>query len=654
MPAQNGTKKITGEKPFGVYVYGYGYADSYGYIGGMKFENIEEILPGTSRDRTICEGDTVQMHVYGASDIAWFPSENLSCSDCPDPFVLVSEDQTYYVEYSDYLGCIYFDSVQVKVLVRPIPDLGDDLIICDEGSVELDAGTDAESYEWTPRFGLSCTDCRYPTASPTNTTTYTLKASNGKCYGLDTVKVTVGKSPELTMQNNYQICEGDTAFVEVETYAQEITWFPDIDISCTDCRDPKIFPTETRYYYIEAISSDGCVKIDSVLIEVYPLPQLSITAPDSICPGEPFNMNANGAINYKWSPEIGLSCSECSDPEVILFESRMYYLEGENQNGCISYDSIFIAVKDRPQLNVIPEYQVCLNEEVELLVSGADNYRWYPSDGLSCNDCPDPTLIADRDLQFTVIGWNEDLCYDTAFVNILTKPCQIEIQGIVDFGNVLLCNSLISDLQIVNDNPAEIEIYNLSISGLDEEAFSIEEPNKLRVIPENSTLNVPVEFNPQKTGISNAILEVTSSIDSLIYVDLQGEAYLTNAFFELKNNSVLMPNDTLEFTVSSNIDLLNEVEPIEMSFKVKYDPYVMHFINEYQLNEGILDEWEIDAQSFNISSRTNHYIQFDLKGEVPLIQNGDLFSFKTLVLLSNLDSFSPELEATLNEKELLL
>lgn len=59
-------------------------------------------------------------------------------------------------------------------------------------SVNLTA-TGGSSYTWTPATGLSCTACQNPTASPGQTTTYTVVAmdSTGSCGVTETVTVTV-------------------------------------------------------------------------------------------------------------------------------------------------------------------------------------------------------------------------------------------------------------------------------------------------------------------------------------------------------------------------------------------------------------------------------------------------------------------------------
>lgn len=50
----NGYKKIESDLPFGLIVYGYGYANSYGYIGGMQFKKIDVKNPQILTDAAEC------------------------------------------------------------------------------------------------------------------------------------------------------------------------------------------------------------------------------------------------------------------------------------------------------------------------------------------------------------------------------------------------------------------------------------------------------------------------------------------------------------------------------------------------------------------------------------------------------------------------
>lgn len=79
-------------------------------------------------------------------------------------------------------------------------------------------------YAWDPFFGLSCVDCPNPTASPSNTTTYTVQASDSYgCTAQDDIAITVVNDIAGPAEVNCQITgEGDITFdwTQVESFVE--------------------------------------------------------------------------------------------------------------------------------------------------------------------------------------------------------------------------------------------------------------------------------------------------------------------------------------------------------------------------------------------------------------------------------------------------
>lgn len=649
---QDGAKNLTCEKPFGAYAYGYGYADSYGYLGGMSFITEEEVLPSVIMDQSICDGETVELTAQGGVEYLWSPSDNLTCDTCKNPKTIESKDETYYVQITDRIGCVYLDSVHVNVIPVPIANAGDDILLCGDEYTELDAGCEAEKYLWSPSNGLSCIDCRYPTANPVNSTKYFLEVSNGKCKTYDTILVKVRDLPELLVSSDYEICKGDTAFAKIASEVR-VKWINTEYISCTDCKNPKLYPPETTTYYVEAISPDGCVSSDSLVVYVNPLPELILSDDITACPGEEIQLEASGGSKYNWYPSDYLSCDDCENPIYTADVSRTIYCIAENQFGCQDFDSVYIEIYEKPEIITEPKIQICRNEQIQLNVSGVINCKWYPSNYLSCDDCLNPIFTAVEDMNYMIIGENENNCLDTAYIDISVRNCEISVEVEVSFSNILLCNEDTQALIITNPNPSDIQVYELILSGTDKAAFDISAFKGAMTIAGNSNEAIPIQFNPYKEGIHSAKVQIISSADSSKYVDLLGEAYLTEAIFNLTNNAKTFPTDTVTFTVAANIKLLDELNAKGFKAKIKYDPIWMYFTGEYKLNDKILPDWELSVEAHGLKAE-DYYLEFNGSGQNPISQSGELFSFKSVILLSNTLEFTPELEVSLLDKDFCL
>jgi len=117
-PVEIGAHKFKGIKPFGVYVYAYGGADSYGYNGGMNFQSINEIIPEAKGDAEICLGDSTKLSAEGCVEIYWTPQNTLDNPNIKTPIAFPRKTTWYKAYMTDSLGCVYMDSVKITVVPR--------------------------------------------------------------------------------------------------------------------------------------------------------------------------------------------------------------------------------------------------------------------------------------------------------------------------------------------------------------------------------------------------------------------------------------------------------------------------------------------------------------------------------------------------------
>jgi gliding motility-associated-like protein len=72
-------------------------------------------------DELIFEGGDVTLAAQGSppgGEYAWFPTESLSCSNCPAPNASPGETTLYFVDYTSPLGCTKFDSLFVRAFQK--------------------------------------------------------------------------------------------------------------------------------------------------------------------------------------------------------------------------------------------------------------------------------------------------------------------------------------------------------------------------------------------------------------------------------------------------------------------------------------------------------------------------------------------------------
>jgi len=152
-------------------------------------------------NRWICPGQVTQLlGSTTGSSLRWFPEAGLSDPGSLSPLASPTSTTTYYLRAS--LGrCQAVDSVTVTVSTLQEMRVTPDTTLCLGTSMRLHVDGTAERYEWSPPQGLSDPTSASPLASPTETTTYTVRAFDaGGCEVEARLTITVVSNPPITLR----------------------------------------------------------------------------------------------------------------------------------------------------------------------------------------------------------------------------------------------------------------------------------------------------------------------------------------------------------------------------------------------------------------------------------------------------------------------
>ena len=71
-----------------------------------------------------------------------------------------------------------------------------------------------------------------------------------------------------------------------------------------------------------------------------------VAMPDNITLflGDTVELAASGTVSYNWSPDEGLSCSNCASPLAFPTQTTQYIVTGIDANGCRSIDTVLVVV----------------------------------------------------------------------------------------------------------------------------------------------------------------------------------------------------------------------------------------------------------------------------------------------------------------------
>ncbi|MCX7929914.1 MAG: IgGFc-binding protein, partial [Chlorobi bacterium] len=432
----DGAHTIESPRLFGLYVYGYGYADSYGYIGGMAFlPDVPDIVVSAGPDHELCLGDSVTIAVTGnAYAVRWsvapgYPAVTIRCDTCRTITLAPTATTKLILTASDSLGCSVTDDVMITVYGKPQLRVQPDTVVCSDGPVTILAEGVFQTIQWQPTEGLGCSICPQTTVTPQpgKEIVYTAivrNANSPHCEVRDSIRVRyapglLGKVPPVVT-----LCHGDSIVITLD-YGGTVRWTPAQGLSCTDCKTVTIRPQRTTRYTIVGDSS-GCTTQASIEVRVVQKPTLAPLPDTSICAGESMQVQliTTNADRIEISPPVEVSCTGCPTPLFTPTQTRTYTITvsaGSGTSECKVTDTMRIVVFPRPTVTLpTASLVLCAGDTVYVVarITDADSIAWEPTDGVLCPMCDSTAIVGTASRTYTVTAWNSAGCSSNATLTV--------------------------------------------------------------------------------------------------------------------------------------------------------------------------------------------------------------------------------------------
>jgi len=380
----------------------------------------DTVNPDAGPDAATCAGISVQIGTPAVAGwtYQWTPTTGLDNPNIAQPTASITQQITYTLTATDAVGCSGADEVVVDLLPNSLASAGPDVQICLGDSVQLNASGGVD-YVWLPPFFINDINVANPNVYPPITSEYIVAVTNSDgCIGVDTVNVEV-LEPLLIVANDTTICFSDTIQISASV-GVVYSWLPNIEISDNGIGNPLVWPSITRYYYVDSEDANGCTSADSVLVTVQSLPVAAAGPDQSICVGEEAQLLATGGTNYSWTPTASLNNGSISNPLATPSSTTDYEVVVSDNLGCSDVDSITVTVNPLPTVDAGADATVCLGQTVQLTATGADIYEWTPAIGLSNANIFNPTADPIVPTEYIVEGTDANGCAntDTVFVDV--------------------------------------------------------------------------------------------------------------------------------------------------------------------------------------------------------------------------------------------
>lgn len=228
---------------------------------------------------TICQGGIINLGgnptTSAGASIQWFGSSGqvfswLSGPNTPNPTVTVpagTVDSFYYVVRTQDFQCFRTDTAWVYSIDGPTPviDSLGTTRICNGQSVGLTTTQPFAAYAWNNGANTQATAVSQPGSY------YVVVTDANGCTGTsNSIAVSQISVPDILVYPDTLIFYGDSVALYTNAnfaVADSFFWYPDVDITCTNCVNPLVAPTVDRYYGL-VMYDQGCRVSDSALIRV--------------------------------------------------------------------------------------------------------------------------------------------------------------------------------------------------------------------------------------------------------------------------------------------------------------------------------------------------------------------------------------------------
>lgn len=251
----------------------------------------------------------------------------------------------YSVVVTDANGCQLTETINVNNQNAPtatITSVSDETCLgAANGSATVSAtgGSGNYTYAWSPSGGTSAT----ATGLATGTYTVTVTDDSG-C--ITSINVTIGAGLVITVTASVtdEDCGVANGAIDLSvsggsgnyTYvwsSGEVTQ----DIS----------GVSTGEYEVIVTDDTGCSTTETITVGVIGELFVTVVPPvATIDAGESVQLEASGGYTYTWTPEEGLSCTDCPDPIASPMVTTTYVVTAIDENGCAGDTTVVIFVEN--------------------------------------------------------------------------------------------------------------------------------------------------------------------------------------------------------------------------------------------------------------------------------------------------------------------
>ena len=187
-------------------------------------------------------------------------------------------------------------------------------------------------------------------------------------------------------------------------------WSPSFGLDdSTLARPTASFATRGRYILHAVDTVTGCETIDTISVEVNPLPFVDAGPDTALCAEGEVRLQANDFAldpghTFRWEPSEGLDCDTCFAVTAQVRRTTTWRVTVTNRFGCSLSDSVRVSVLDASFAGAIADTLICAGESLRLGYDPAAGllYDWQPRSYLDRGDVSSPLATPEETMTWRV------------------------------------------------------------------------------------------------------------------------------------------------------------------------------------------------------------------------------------------------------------
>ena len=333
----------------------------------------------------------------------------------------------YFLHVLDDDNCILIDTITIT---QPSPiqittlsnDVSCNGLADGSASVSASGGNPPYYYSWNTIPNQSGSSAFFLSAG-----NYILEIIDSKSC-TDSSVVVIQEPPPVPVaitNTTNNICAGGSINL-TSSGANSYTWNPNIWLNTNFGNSVIASPNSSITYFVTGTDLNGCSNTDSININIIPSLNVSYSPSNPVtCDGESITINLQGASSYAWIPSTGVSQTPATPGTSFLVSPQtttQYQIIATDNFGCVDSLDIEITVLSKPSVGISSNLNICEGSSIPIVATGANNYSWYPSTGLSSTIGSVVTCSAITSTTYNVIGYASNGCTDTVQTTISVNP----------------------------------------------------------------------------------------------------------------------------------------------------------------------------------------------------------------------------------------